>query len=168
MLARTVNDLALDPATHSIIYAATELGVFKTTDGGSNWTSNPGSPEISFNLLLIDPANTQTIYAGADSGADAFVTKINAAGSALLFSTYLGGSREDYARGIALDASGNAYVTGLTASDDFPVANALRPVHNNDYDAFVPTPPTLRVMKRTAGRSIIRTLKQLRSSTRAA
>ena len=52
---------------------------------------------------------------------DMFVTKINAAGSAVLYSTYLGGSGDDGATGIAVDAAGNAYVTGPTTSTNFPV-----------------------------------------------
>ncbi len=55
-------------------------------------------------------------------GADAFVTKLNREGSRLLYSTYLGGSGQDYGAGIALDASGDAYVTGITVSSDFPAA----------------------------------------------
>ena len=51
---------------------------------------------------------------------NAFVTKINAAGNALVYSTYLGGSGGDYGNGIAVDGSGNAYVTGYTVSTDFP------------------------------------------------
>ena len=51
---------------------------------------------------------------------DAFVTKLNAAGSALVYSTFLGGTDIDDARGIAVDGAGNAYVTGETLSRDFP------------------------------------------------
>ncbi len=51
---------------------------------------------------------------------DAFVAKLNANGSALLYSTYLGGSVADEGRGIAVDRSGNAYLTGFTGSVDFP------------------------------------------------
>src|SRR5439155_5179716 len=50
---------------------------------------------------------------------DAFATKINAAGTALVYSTYLGGSGGDFAHGIAVDAEGAAYVTGSTQSADF-------------------------------------------------
>ena len=46
------------------------------------------------------------------AGSDAFVTKFNAAGSALVYSTYLGGSGSDQGNGIAVDSAGNAYVTG--------------------------------------------------------
>jgi Beta-propeller repeat len=62
---------------------------------------------------------------GGDS--DAFVSKINASGSALVYSTYLGGSGGDFGKGIAVDATGNAYLTGATSSTDFPTANALQP-----------------------------------------
>src|SRR5204862_3025322 len=50
---------------------------------------------------------------------DAFVTKINAAGTALVYSTYLGGSGDDAGSGIAVDAASAAYVTGTTFSHDF-------------------------------------------------
>jgi uncharacterized protein (TIGR03437 family) len=52
---------------------------------------------------------------------DVFVTKFNAAGSALIYSTYLGGSGTDVGNGIAIDAFGNAYVTGNTTSMNFPI-----------------------------------------------
>jgi hypothetical protein len=58
--------------------------------------------------------------------SDAFITKINASGTALIYSTYLGGSWDDSGAGIAVDASGNAYVTGSTSSNDFPTASALQ------------------------------------------
>jgi uncharacterized protein (TIGR03437 family) len=51
---------------------------------------------------------------------DAFVTKLNASGSALLYSTYLGGSRDDEGTAITIDSSGNAYVVGDTQSSNFP------------------------------------------------
>jgi len=53
---------------------------------------------------------------------DAFVSKISADGTTLLFSTFIGGSYNDVARGIALDRSGNAYITGYTESNNFPTA----------------------------------------------
>jgi hypothetical protein len=56
-----------------------------------------------------------------DFSRDAFVSKISADGSTLLYSTYLGGKNEDVANGIAVDSVGNAYVTGTTLSPDFPV-----------------------------------------------
>ena len=68
----------------------------------------------------------QLPFRGSNTGAvDAFVTKLNPAGSALVYSTYLGGSATDYATAIAVDASGSAYVTGIVTSDDFPLANPI-------------------------------------------
>jgi uncharacterized repeat protein (TIGR01451 family) len=68
---------------------------------------------------------------------EVFVTKIKADGSALLFSTYLGGADWDEAYGIALDSVGNAYITGFTYSTDFPTLNPLQPTNHGFYDAFV-------------------------------
>lgn len=70
-------------------------------------------------------------------GEDAFVTKLDAQGAALIYSTYLGGARVDNARSIAVDALGNAYVTGYTLSTDFPRANALQSSYGGNIDAFV-------------------------------
>jgi hypothetical protein len=56
-----------------------------------------------------------------DFPQDAFVSKLSADGSSLLYSTYLGGSNQDNANGIAVDSFGSAYVTGITLSPDFPV-----------------------------------------------
>ena len=70
---------------------------------------------------------------------DAFVTKLNAAGNALVYSTYLGGSGTDRGYGIALDSVGNAYVTGHTNSLNFPIAAAFQVANGGpgSYDAFV-------------------------------
>jgi hypothetical protein len=67
---------------------------------------------------------------------DAFVLKLNAAGNGLLYSTYLGGSGTDLATAVALDVSGNAYVTGDTNSANFP-ASGLQPANHGGLDAFV-------------------------------
>ncbi len=70
---------------------------------------------------------------------DAFVTKLNSSGNALVYSTYLGGGSDfEIGHGIAVDTSGNAHVTGHTASADFPTEGAYQTSHGGDiYDAFV-------------------------------
>ncbi|MGH7455164.1 MAG: SBBP repeat-containing protein, partial [bacterium] len=68
---------------------------------------------------------------------DAFVTKLDPSGSALIYSTYLGGSGDDGSRSIAVDASGNAYVSGFTSSADFDTVNAVQDTLGGDQDAFV-------------------------------
>ena len=88
------------------------------------------------------PGVFQTTYAGGScpggNCGDAFVSKLNPTGSALLYSTYLGGSSNDGCSSIAVDASGNAYVTGWTTSEDFPTTpGAFQGVNSVRGLAFV-------------------------------
>ena len=66
-----------------------------------------------------------------------FVAKLNGLGTALLYSTFLGGGSEDRADAITVDSAGNAYVSGGTFSDDFPGRNAFQPLRAGDFDGFV-------------------------------
>ncbi len=78
----------------------------------------------------------QPTYGGGPH--DAFVTKLTADGAALIYSTFLGGSAQDYGNAVAVDAAGNAYVVGTTYSANFPIVNALQPTHGGGFaDAFV-------------------------------
>jgi hypothetical protein len=78
----------------------------------------------------------QAAFAGGEF--DAFVTKFNSTGSALVYSTYLGGSGRDLYERIALDPAGNAYVAGLTNSPDFPTANPIQGAYGGGvFDVMV-------------------------------
>lgn len=77
----------------------------------------------------VQPAN--------QGGVDAFVAAFSPAGGALIYCTYLGGSGDDRALGIAVDASNNTYVTGWTSSANFPVLNAFQKKLSGTRDAFV-------------------------------
>lgn len=79
--------------------------------------------------------------------SDGFVSKLNPAGSVLDFSTYIGGSEYDDARGIAIDSAKNVYVTGQTLSTDFPTANPLQPSSGGGPDAFVAKIGTRRMRR---------------------
>ena len=69
---------------------------------------------------------------------DAFVVKLTVDGSALVYATYLGGGSNDEGAGIAVDAAGQASVTGTTFSRDFPTRNAFQPAFAGGVaDAFV-------------------------------
>lgn len=83
--------------------------------------------------------NGGSIQPAGGGGWDAFVTEIDAAGDAIVYSTFLGGSADDYGLGIAVDGTGNAYVTGTTLSTTFPgiTASSMQPAAAGDYDAFV-------------------------------
>ncbi len=69
-------------------------------------------------------------------GSDAFVAKFGTTGQ-LIYGTYIGGSNLDTASGIAVDANGNAYITGSTSSNDFPLQNAYQSTLKGSTDAFV-------------------------------
>jgi len=118
-------------ATPSTLYVGTfGGGVLRTTDGGNSWISvNTGLWTGNVFLLVADPSNSTTLYAlgrNVFQAKDAFVTKLNSSGSDLLFSTYFGGSLDEFGNGIAIDSSGNIYVTGNTKSENFPTANAFQ------------------------------------------
>lgn len=68
---------------------------------------------------------------------DAFITKIDSTGSAIVYSSYLGGSGLDFGAGLVVDASGSAYFTGETRSSNFPVVGAVQPALAGPRDAFV-------------------------------
>jgi hypothetical protein len=72
-----------------------------------------------------------------DGGVDAFVAGFSPAGGQLQFCTYLGGSADDRAFGIAVDSSNSIYVTGWTSSSNFPVSNPFQKKLNGTRDAFV-------------------------------
>lgn len=86
----------------------------------------------SANLPLSRPI--QRRLGGA---SDAFVATLNAQGSALVYSTYLGGKGADAAYALAVDSAGAAYVTGQTRSDNFPTVSPLQPHLRGQSDAFV-------------------------------
>ncbi|HEX4378848.1 MAG TPA: SBBP repeat-containing protein, partial [Candidatus Acidoferrum sp.] len=127
--------LVIDP----VVGYATLLG------GGTSVTASSAIAIDSTNNAYIVGTTAATDFpttAGAfqktktGTTANAFVTKLNSAGSALVFSTYLGGSgasgKFDSATGVAVDSTGNVYVTGTTPSTDFPItaANAFQIVNN--------------------------------------
>ncbi|HET9712874.1 MAG TPA: SBBP repeat-containing protein, partial [Pyrinomonadaceae bacterium] len=116
-------------------------GVIKSTNGGANWTSaSNGLWNSVVRFLVAHPSNTSVLYAATNSSfsADAFVTKLNASGSGLLFSTLLGGNDGETGNGIALDANGNVVIVGSTGSLNFPTVNAVQGSPPSDrHNGFV-------------------------------
>ncbi len=96
----------------------------------------------SSNTFPVTPDGFQLQLAGGYCGPpypceDAFVSVLSADGSALLYSTYLGGNLADDARGVALGVGGDVYVVGSTRSPDFPTRKPLQPSLSGDVDIFV-------------------------------
>jgi hypothetical protein len=109
------NSIAVDTRDRAYVTGATQSADFPTT---------PGAFDTSFNQQ------------------DAFVTKLNASGSKLVYSTFLGGTGGDNGFGIAVRGD-NAYLTGFTDSADFPTTpGAFDPSFNGNGDAFVTKLPT--------------------------
>lgn len=124
--------------------------LYSTYLGGSSIENGTGIAVDQAGQAYVTGATASPNFPGAagspiqdiNAEIDAFVTKLNAAGTALVYSTYLGGSREDEGYGIALDAGGNAYVTGYTFSPNFPgtAGSSIQPMLSGDGgypDAFV-------------------------------
>jgi len=130
----------LNPTGSALVYS-TYLG------GSSSWDQGNGVAVDSVGNAYvtgytesadfpITPGAFQPAYGGGDR--DTFATKLNPTGSALVYSTYLGGSGEDVGTGVAVDSAGNAYLTGYTGSTDFPTTpGAFQTTHNGVWDAFV-------------------------------
>jgi hypothetical protein len=139
----------VDPAGSAVIFS-TYLGGGDYEYGAGIAVDAKGSAYVTGYTRSSDFPTTagafQTAFAGPSGGGDAFVTKIDPTGTALAYSTYLGGSGDDVGEdpissrnGIAVDADGNAYVTGDTRSADFPTtAGAFRRAFSGGFrDAFV-------------------------------
>ncbi|HYJ04808.1 MAG TPA: SBBP repeat-containing protein, partial [Chthoniobacterales bacterium] len=130
----------LNAAGSALVYS-TYLGGSEGDFGHSIAVDSAGSAYVTGTTESTNfpTANAiQSTFGGTNGElGDAFVTKFNAAGSALVYSTYLGGSQGDVGNGIAVDSAGNAYVAGGTGSTNFPTANALQSAPSEFGDVFV-------------------------------
>ncbi len=127
------------------INAAGTAHTYSTYLGGSGRDGGCGiAVDSEGNAYITGETNstnfpTTNPVQGANAGgySDVFVTKINAAGAAHTYSTYLGGSDDDYGYGIAVDSGGNAYITGDTRSTNFPTTNPIQGANAGDVNGFV-------------------------------
>ncbi|HEX4786535.1 MAG TPA: SBBP repeat-containing protein, partial [Candidatus Sulfotelmatobacter sp.] len=94
------------------------LGIAVDSSKNAYVTGSTSSPNF--------PLGVSRLQAALKGTQDAFVSELNPAGTQLLYSTYLGGGGIDAGLAITVDSSANAYVTGMTASSDFPTANATQ------------------------------------------
>jgi Beta-propeller repeat len=132
--------LVVDPA----LSYSTFLGGISGAYGYGIAVDSSGNAYVGGVAEGADFPSTAGAFQPSSGGAqDAFVTKFNADGSALLYSTYLGGTDLDEALGVALDNLGDAYVTGYTQSTDFPITPGAFQATCHDcgpadtYSAFV-------------------------------
>src|SRR6266404_1709113 len=129
-------DIAIDPINSSTLYACGYNGVLKSSDGGMSW-----SPTDLVNntclALAIHPTVSGKLYVGSELSGDAFVGKLNATGSALIYSTYLGGSNDEQGAGIAVSFFGDAYVAGSSRSANLPTTPGVQPSFSGTRNAFI-------------------------------
>jgi hypothetical protein len=114
--------LVIDP----VLSYATYLGGIGSDSADAIAVDSNGNAYLTGFTNSADFPTASPLYGSLNALSDVFVTKMSADGSLLVYSTYLGGNDEDYGRGIAVDSSGNAYVTGYTYSTDFPTASAFQ------------------------------------------
>ncbi|HEU0005710.1 MAG TPA: SBBP repeat-containing protein, partial [Terriglobia bacterium] len=126
----------LSPTGNTLVYSTylggsgSDLAFAIALDGQSNFYVAGSTTSTSFPTVSPYQASLVALR-------DAFVAKFNPAGSALLYSTYLGGDADDVAYGIAVDALGSAYVAGITQSSNFPTANPMQSSYEGGTDVFV-------------------------------
>jgi hypothetical protein len=117
--------------------------IYSTYLGGSGADAGDGIAVDSTGAYVVGTTEstdfpTQSAFQSTYGGdTDAFVTKLNPAGSTLLYSTYLGGTGFEAGAAIAVDGTNNAYVTGQTSSSDFPTASPTQSANGGNNDAFV-------------------------------
>ncbi|MEZ2232093.1 SBBP repeat-containing protein [Microcoleus sp.] len=132
--------IKLGPLGNNAIYS-TYLGGSGDDQGSRIAIDSANNVYVTGDTTSTNFPTKNAIQSVSGGGKDAFVTKINASGSALVDSTYLGGSGDDFSRGIAVDASGAVYVAGSTASTNFPTANPLQAANGGgefgEFDAFI-------------------------------
>jgi hypothetical protein len=161
-----VNGIAVDESGAAYITGYTQASTFPTIPGDAFVVKlNAGGTALDYTAVLggsdrdwadgiaVDKSGAAYVTGGTwstdfpstpgafdpshNGGIDAFVTKLNAAGSALDYSTFLGGSGGDLASSIALDESGAAYITGQAGSSDFPTTPGAFDTSHNQDDVFV-------------------------------
>ncbi|MGH9403649.1 MAG: SBBP repeat-containing protein, partial [Terriglobia bacterium] len=128
----------LNPQGTALVYS-TFLGGSNADAGQAIAIDSAGEAFVTGFTLSSTDFPTQSPLPGGSGGAvDAFVAKLNAAGTALVYSTYLGGTGEDRGLGIAVDGTGDAFVAGSTQSPLFPTTQGAHQTQpGGGTDAFV-------------------------------
>jgi hypothetical protein len=131
-------NLAASGAT-ALVYS-TYLGGSGSDQANGIAVDSSGNAYITGYTFSTNFPRLSAFQASNGGNADAFVAKLNPASSgsaSLLYCSYLGGNGNDYGYGIAVDSSGNAYVTGATISTNFPTPNAFQAASGGNYDVFM-------------------------------
>ncbi len=121
----------------SLLLYSTYLGGLDIDEAFGIAVDNAGTAYVTGRTDSIDFPLMNPIQGALSGFKGAFIAKLNLTGTAILYSTYLGGSSYDEGFGIAVDSSGAAYVAGNTTSWDFPLMNPIQGALGGGYDAFI-------------------------------
>lgn len=129
----------LNPSGSALVYSTYLGGASSIDDGLAIAIDGAGNAYVAGETSSPDFPTTAGSFRRSNSGGDdTFVTKLNPTGSALVYSTYIGGNQEEFPARIAVDAANNAIVFGNTSSSDFPVTpGAFDTTPNGGFDAFI-------------------------------
>ena len=147
---RSANEVGFEIAAYD---RTKSLVIDPTIQYGAMLSGNGALQSVQNNAIALDssgniyltgityasdfPTTAGAAQPGYDAGYDGFVTKINSSGTALIYSTYLGGALNDFLQSIAVDSAGSAWVTGYTESVDFPILNPYQGTLVGDDDAVL-------------------------------
>ena len=127
-------ELIIDPA---VLVYSTYLGGSGEDRGWGMAVDSEGMAYVTGDTDSMNFPTQSPIQTTNAGDKDIFITKVNSSGSALIYSTFLGGSGADYGNGIAVDSEGAAYVAGDTGSVDFPTQNPIQGTYAGGIDAFI-------------------------------
>ncbi len=126
----------LNPAGSALVYS-TYVGGSSDDEALGIAVDSSGAAYVTGATVSADFPLVASAYSTYGGGADAFAFKLNAVGSALSYSSYLGGTGYDIGYGVAVDSTGSAYVSGLTSSADFPLLGGLGIAAAGGAKAFI-------------------------------
>jgi beta-propeller repeat-containing protein len=126
----------VDPAGSSLVWSS-YLGGSGSDSGNGIAVDDSGNVYVTGSTSSSDFPSAGGFAASLGGATDAFVAKVNAAGSSLAWSSYLGGGDDDRGNGVSVDAFGDVYVAGTTSSSDFPSAGGFATSLGGPTDAFV-------------------------------
>lgn len=126
----------LNPSGSTLVYSTFLGGSGNGEFAYAIAADSSGNAYVAGQTQSTDLPTVNAFQPALAGSVDAFVVKLNPAGSSVIYTTYLGGSDAEAALGLAVDSGGYAYVTGATSSTDFPIANAFQPALSGGEDAF--------------------------------
>jgi hypothetical protein len=129
--------LVIDPVLVYSTYLGGSFGEEARDEASGVAADAAGLAYVVGTTISADFPTTSGAYDTTTRAREVFVTKLDASGTTLVYSTFLGGSSNDFGSGIAVDALGHAYVTGFTGSADFPTTPGSHDRSLAGIDAFV-------------------------------